>query len=273
MIWWLLATLIVAGSLGGLIAWTLMQRRLNAVQARLDAADSDACQQLAELAATTGGLAHEIRNPLSTLKLNLQLLAEDWREHDRADPDLLRRSLSRLEGVRAEADRVHNILDDFLRYVGRYELSLEPADNNKLLENLVDFFQPQAHANKINIRFSPCEGSLTARVDGDLLKQALLNLLINALQAMPDGGDLIIRTHRTDDGSAQIDVADTGPGVRPDAIEKIFEAYYSTKRDGTGLGLPMTRRIVREHGGTISAHSEPGKGVSFTIRLPLLDAE
>jgi len=273
MIATVVAAMAAAAAFAGTLVWFVLQRRLRAMQARLQAAEAEARQQLAELAATTGGLAHEIRNPLSTLKLNLQLLAEDWRECDRPDADLLRRSLVRLETLRNEADRVHGILDDFLRYVGRHELSLRVHDINALMENLVDFFQPQAQANRIRMRYSPCPQPLPARLDADLFKQAILNLLINAQQAMQDGGELIIRTQRSDDRTARIDIADTGPGVPPEAIDKIFQAYYSTKKEGTGLGLPMTRRIIREHGGTITAQSEPGRGMSFTIRIPLVDSE
>jgi signal transduction histidine kinase len=104
-------------------------------------------------------------------------------------------------------------------------------------------------------------------VDSNLLRQALLNLLINAEQAMPNGGELIIKTLRERDG-VTIEITDTGEGIPPDRMSKVFEAYYSTKKTGSGLGLATTKRIVEEHQGAIAVHSEVGKGTRFTIQLP-----
>jgi signal transduction histidine kinase len=170
--------------------------------------------------------------------------------------------------VQKETSRLRDILDDFLRYAGKLELDRQPTDLNELLEDLVDFFLPQAQAQRTKLRLRRTDGPLVAPVDPKLIKQAVLNLMLNALQAMPGGGELILGAARQD-GQALIDVIDTGKGIPPDAVDKIFNAYYTSKKGGTGLGLAMAQRIVKEHGGQISVKSEMGKGSDFTLRLPL----
>ena len=222
-------------------------------------------EQLAELGQLAGGLAHEIKNPLSTINVNLSLLEEDLR---RFDDEAHQRWLRRLRSVQEEAARVKGILDDFLRFAGKIELNLSVADLRRLVGELLDFFAPQAEAARVVLRSSLSDDPVPCRVDADLLKQALLNLVINAVQAMPDGGELILRVC-AEGRKGVIEVIDTGRGIPPERRAKIFEAYYSTKPHGTGLGLPMTRRIILEHQGSIQVESEPGKGTRFIIRLPL----
>ena len=222
-------------------------------------------EQLAELGQLAGGLAHEIKNPLSTINVNLSLLEEDLRRYD---DDVHQRWLRRLRSVQDEAGRLKGILDDFLRLAGKIELNLVNLDLRRLTGELVDFFAPQAEAARVVLRTSLAEQPITCSVDPDLLKQALLNLMLNAIQAMPEGGELILRVlHHGRHGI--IEVIDTGVGIPPEQRHRIFDVYYSTKRSGSGLGLPMTRRIVQEHHGSIQVESEPGKGTRFVIRLPL----
>jgi signal transduction histidine kinase len=221
-------------------------------------------ERLAELGTLTSGLAHEIKNPLSTVQLNLQLLQEDLDPHEPA----YQRLVNRLATVRNETGRLREILDDFLRYAGRIEIERKPVELNGLLEELVDFFAPQAASQRVQIRFQRTAQPITATIDAKLIKQCVLNLMINATQAMPTGGDLILQL-KHDDGRATIDVIDTGTGIPAEKLPKIFDAYYTTKRGGTGLGLAMARRIAQEHGGDLSVRSEAGKGSDFTLALPL----
>jgi signal transduction histidine kinase len=233
-------------------------RRIDRLQRRARQAE-----RLAELGTLTGGLAHEIKNPLSTIQLNLQLLREDL-------PDLepsATRIANRLTTVQKEASRLRDILDDFLRFAGKMELDRRPVDVNRVLEEMVDFFHPQAQVQRVQIRLRPSSGGLVAPLDERLIKQALLNLMINAVHAMPQGGELILSAGRDGD-RAVIDVIDTGRGMEPEVLGKVFQAYYSTKKGGHGLGLAISKRIVEEHGGTISAVSEVGKGTDFRIELP-----
>lgn len=224
-------------------------------------------EQWAELGHLGAGLAHEIKNPLSTINLNLKLMSEDLQGSPRQEH---RRLLSRLAGVRQEADRLKDILEDFLRYAGKYELQVAVVDLRRVIRELADFFDPQAQAGRVLLRVALGEQPVPCPVDEDLLKQALLNLMINSVQAMAGGGELLVRlsSHRQE---AMIEVIDTGPGIAPEEIEKVFQVYYSTKKGGTGLGLPTTRRIIKEHGGNIAVQSQVGKGTRFLVTLPLAD--
>src|SRR6266487_4181751 len=222
-------------------------------------------ERLAEIGSLTGGLAHEIKNPLSTVQLNLQLLREDLEP----DNPAYSRVVSRLETVHRETSRLREILDDFLRYAGRIELDRRPTELNGLLEELVDFFTPQAQLQRVQLRLRKHPTPLIANVDPKLVKQAVLNLLINGLQAMTgEGGDLILSLSQQG-RNAVIDVIDTGSGIEPDKVAKIFQAYYTTKKGGTGIGLAMARRIAEEHNGKIGVRSEIGKGSHFWISLPM----
>jgi signal transduction histidine kinase len=222
-------------------------------------------ERMAELGSLTGGLAHEIKNPLSTVQLNLQLLQEDL---DPKNP-AYSRILNRLQTVHREAGRLREILDDFLRYAGRIELDRKPVDLNQMLEDLVDFFSPQAHVSRVQIRLRKHPTPVVANVDDRLLKQAVLNLMLNAVQAMSANGGELMLSVAPQGREAIIDVIDTGPGIAADVLDKIFHAYYTTKKGGTGIGLAMAKRIADEHGGNIAVRSEVGKGSDFTITVPL----
>jgi signal transduction histidine kinase len=220
------------------------------------------------LSQLTGGLAHEIRNPLSTLKVNLQLLAEDVRELGDSEDDRIRRSVLRIARMQDEVNRLRDILDDFIQFVGHHQLNLQRSDLNEQIDQLIDFYEPQAQANQVRLLKQFASEPLMCSIDRDLVKQAMLNLFINAQQAMPEGGDLMVRTARNDH-YARVEVIDTGVGMDAEIRSKIFDAYFSSKKGGTGLGLAMTRRIVEEHHGLIEVHSEPGKGTRFVVSLPL----
>jgi signal transduction histidine kinase len=168
-----------------------------------------------------------------------------------------------------EAGRLERTLEQFLQFASNPRPQLRPVEVNGLIGELLDFFMPQAVAHKIRVHTAFGDKPLHALLDPVLFKQALLNLLINAQQAMPGGGELILRTSAVgQDRRFRIEVIDTGPGIPPDQIDKIFLAYYSTKKGGTGLGLSISRKIVQAHGGTLTVRSEVGKGSDFCIELP-----
>jgi signal transduction histidine kinase len=231
--------------------------------------------QLVELSAIAGGLAHEIRNALSTLRVNLQLLDEDWRDletdpsQSAVDPqDAARRSRQRIATVLKESQRLETILEDFLEFVRKRELRATRVDLNEVAGDVVEFFRPQAERMKIELTIRCDNGPVACEIDVSLVKQAILNVLINAQQAMTEGGRIMVSVAREDASTARLEIADTGPGIDAGALSRVFEAYYSTKRGGSGLGLAMTRRIVRAHGGTIRAASVAGEGSRFTFRFP-----
>jgi two-component system sensor histidine kinase HydH len=223
--------------------------------------------QYAEIARLAGGLAHEIKNPLSTMSLNLDLLAEDFKG---AETPRDKRILQKLERVRKETERLNDIVEDFLRFAKVQDLRTRPSDLNAVVDELRDFCEPQAMGQGIVFRTQYDPDLPPVPLDVDLFKQALWNLIRNAHHAMPDGGDLILQT-RLESDSAVLDVTDTGVGMTEDVAAQVFDAFYSTKAGGSGLGLPTTRKVVEAHGGSIALQSEPGQGSRFTIRLPLAE--
>jgi two-component system sensor histidine kinase HydH len=232
-----------------------------------------------ELARLTGELAHEIKNPLSTIKVNLKLAEEALGDIDLADPQRVlweqsRRHLAsaarKIGIIQKETDRLEQILEGFLRYVRRPDLQLATVDVNELVSDVIDFYSPQAYSHALTVRQSLADRPLLCRVDPGTLKQVLLNLFLNAQQAMDKGGELMIRTAERG-ASAIIQVNDTGRGIPPERLPTIFRPYHSFRPGGTGLGLATAKKIIEAHQGTIAVHSEPAKGTSFTIELPLTD--
>lgn len=221
-------------------------------------------EQNAELARLAGGLAHEIRNPLSTLSLNLDLLAEDFHEPETPRE---RRAGARIERLKQETRRLQDILENFLRFARLQTPRTAPTDLNAVVEELRDFYEPQASARGVVVRACFADDLPRVRLDADAFKQAVLNLLLNAEHAMPEGGELILTTRRDGDAVA-LDVVDTGRGMTADVAAKIFDPFFSTRKGGTGLGLPTTRNVVLAHGGSIEVQSVPDRGSRFSIRLP-----
>lgn len=246
---------------GGLLSALILLRHS---KSRIDTQNAS---ELVELSKLTGELAHEIKNPLSTIKINLKLVHEQLGEVPSDDP-MLGRALRKIAIIQAEADRLAKILEDFLRYIGKPELQLELTDLNELMGDVVDFYSPQAYNSSITIRKGFSERALRCKVDTGMLKQVILNMMINAQQAMPQGGELMVRTERQEEW-AVIQINDTGCGISAEALPRIFDPYYSRRTRGTGLGLATAKKIVAAHRGRIDVASEPDKGSSFSIRLPL----
>lgn len=222
-------------------------------------------ERLAFVGTLAGGLAHEIKNPLSTLNINLQLLMEDVQSMTGENSKKVHMKIKVLQ---REVQRLEAILNDFLRFARGEKLELAERDINEVVDEVVDFVTPEIKQKNIVILKSYDASLLPCRIDSNLIKQALLNVIINAEQAMENGGELMIRTSGNK-RYVQIDITDTGTGIPKDIIDKIFQVYFSTKKTGTGLGLPTAKRIIEEHKGTISVQSEEGKGTNFSIRLPI----
>ncbi len=232
---------------------------------------------LEELGKLTGELAHEIKNPLSTIKINLKLVSEELEDSISAKSQKagiekqnhsFTRALRKIAVIQKETDRLEQILEGFLRYINKTKLNLASTDINELVSDMIDFYSPQAHSHSITMRQGLYNQPLICKVDTDMLKQVILNLFINAQQAMSKGGELMIRTDRQKK-EAVIQINDTGSGIAPDKLPYIFDVYYSSQPHGSGLGLPTAKKIIEAHNGTISVESEPEKGTSFTIKLPI----
>lgn len=261
-IYWLLAGAILAAPLW--IGLSLLAYRRIWRSARRMTSRAKGRNQLVELGQIAAGLAHELKNPLSTINLNLKLLGEDL---SMFRDDAHGRVLRRLTSVQEEARRLNDILGDFLRFAGKYDLQLTPVDLRIVLNELADFFSPQADSARVVLRVTVPDSPVTCLLDTNLFKQALLNLMINAVDAMDSGGEMLIKLS-LQRGKAMLEVIDTAGGIPDEVLNRIFDVYYSTKRSGSGLGLPTSRRIIREHDGTIQVQSEVGKGTRFIITLP-----
>lgn len=232
----------------------------------------------AALAELAGGFIHEIKNHLGTLALNLQLLAEDFEE---PESQRERRALSRVQRLQSECQRLVDVSNDFLRFARIKDLTLEPADLGRVLEEMTDFFGPTARAANIDVRMYVPADLPRVGLHKDLFKQAVLNLLLNAEQAMTQvamtqnaatqhttqGGSITLQAG-VEDGQVCLHIIDTGQGIPAEAQAKIFTPFFSTKPGGSGLGLAITRKIIEAHGGSIDAQSEIGRGTRFTICLP-----
>lgn len=210
----------------------------------------------------TRGVAHEVKNPINAIVLHLQLLQNKLQQDD---PDT-RRHMDVIGNEIHRLDRVVQILVDFTR---PRDLKLEEVDLRKILENVVGLAAPDAGRHGVRIVQELAAEPLAVRVDPDLMKQAVLNLVLNGVQAMPEGGALTLKTRREGD-MILAEVMDQGCGIPPEAQEKIFELYYTTKGDkgGSGIGLAQTYQIMQWHYGSVEFDSVVGAGTTFRLRLP-----
>jgi signal transduction histidine kinase len=231
-------------------------------------AETERDPRLQRFEALAAGLAHEIRNPLSTINITLQLLREDLSERPGARENA---DLRRVDVVLAEVRRLERIVHDFLRLAREPSPDLRPVDVNALVADALDFMSAELRAARIDVVSQLDTRSGPIPLDGSLFRQALLNLLRNAAQAMPQGGVLTVQT-RSDDVALVVDVIDTGSGMTPEVRERVFDVFFSTKPGGTGLGLPLARQIVELHGGRLTCDSAPGLGTRFSLALPLRSA-
>jgi signal transduction histidine kinase len=230
--------------------------------------------RMALLVRLADGLAHEIKNPLSTMSINLALLQEDWERAGAArgaSPQRTpreERSLKRIKTLQREVQRLEHILEDFLHYARGGVVDRRPEDLARIVRELLEFVEPEDERARIRHHVDLPIGLPLVLVDEARIKQAVLNLLVNARQAMPDGGELLVRLRRMGT-QVELSITDTGVGMSSEKLARCFEEYWSDKPGGTGLGLSTARRIIEEHGGTITAMAEEGRGSSFSIYLPL----
>jgi signal transduction histidine kinase len=243
-----------------------MQRPSTINESPLSVAEREMLEaQYSEIATLAGGLAHEIKNPLSTMSMNLELLTEDL---ETLDVPSRHRMLKKVESVQRECKHLQDILDAFLQFARVGKLALTTVNLNELVSDFIDFFRPQA--NEAGIEISPhFDADLpTVQVDPALFRQVLMNLALNVVQAMPDGGLIELQTSHKD-GTVYLDIIDNGKGIDEKVKARMFDAFFSTKSGGSGLGLPTVKKIVDAHHGTIECDSELGRGTRFTISFPV----
>ena len=222
-------------------------------------------QQYEELAELAGSLAHEIKNPLSVIHMNIDLLSEDLAD---IDSPIRRRSLDKVEIVRQQCERMDALLRDFLRYARLSRIDLVPGNLNDQMDRVLRAYRAQADGAGIDIQRYLDPDLPAILLHSDSLQAALMNLVKNAIEAMPQGGQLWARTTSTLAGVA-LELIDTGSGVDDTTLMHMFEPFYSTKEGGSGLGLPTARKIIEAHGGQISVQSEVGRGTKFVLEFPV----
>jgi len=224
-------------------------------------------ERLNALTLLAAGVAHEIGNPLNSLHIHLQLMERKVRELEGEARKELQESI---EVARAEINRLDSIVTQFLRAIRPTRPELHPENVNAIVEEAVRFFTPEIKDRDIVVEQELRSDLPLLELDRDQMKQAFYNVIKNSLEAIKRRGILRIRTDK-DDSHVLISFTDTGGGISAENLSRVFEPYFTTKSSGTGLGLLIVRRIVREHGGELSIQSNEGKGLTLTIRLPYID--
>jgi len=216
--------------------------------------------RLSALGELSAGMAHEIRNPLGSIKGAAEILKDDY------GPDAPHHEF--IEILLKETDRLNKIVQEFLSFARPKPPELRQDDINELLESVLALTAQPARKSGISVEKRLDRNIGKWNLDADLLKQAFLNLVLNSIQAMPEGGTLTVVSARRDD-RIEVKINDTGMGITANDRKKLFSPFFTTKKDGTGLGLAITYRIIQNHCGTIDVASEPGKGATFTITIPV----
>jgi signal transduction histidine kinase len=237
------------------------QQHLQDSLSRLESAEKSlrAKERLASLGELSAGIAHEIRNPLGIISSSAQLL-----EHEVSDPA----AEQLLDIIQEESTRLNSLITDFLFFGRQLEPNLTDCDLGALISRDVDSLQSSAEHKGVSISFSNLCSPCLVQVDAAMIRQVLLNLLLNALDATDAGGNVTV-TLREKDAQAQIMVADNGCGIPPEHREKVFDPFFTTKGGGTGLGLANSFKIIQSHGGELVLESAVGTGSCFTVQLPL----
>ncbi len=230
-----------------------------------DAFTQQIISQYNEISRLAGALAHEIKNPLSVIRMNVDLLAEDIQAEQRGNR---RRLLQKTQIVQRQCQRLQNLLDDFLKFARLRQLDLAPGNLNDSIERVLDLFAAQANEAGVDVVAYLDPDLPSVLMDEQPLEAALVNLVKNALESMPTGGQLTVRTRLSNRGVA-LDLIDTGCGMQQDAALRMFEAFYTTKEGGSGLGLPTAKKVIEAHGAQILVQSEVNRGTQFTLEFPL----
>ena len=259
-----LSTLVSQGRIKGAIVHMEDITEKRRKEAQLRRAES-----LASLTTLAAGVAHEIKNPLGSISIHIQLIRKALQGKEEVPVPFLERHLGVVD---EEIERLNKIVVDFLFAVRPMDVQLRDGDPGKLVSDIADFIRPEAEKAGVLVELAVAEDLPLVALDERLMKQALLNLVKNALAAMHGGGKLRLVAELLDE-EVKLTVEDSGVGISEEALPKIFEPYFTTKENGTGLGLTITFKIVREHDGEITVTSRPGQGSSFTINLPVPQKE
>jgi signal transduction histidine kinase len=234
-------------------------------------------RKLAALGRLMAGVAHEVKNPLNAMTIHLELLkgklaaaAEPVAVGARGSHAVSPVSTvdKHVEIIAHEIQRLDQVLNGFLKFARPDELKLQPIRLQAIVSDIVTTITPEADRLHVTVRHDCPAGLPAINADPGMLRQALLNLALNACQAMPEGGTLRIACRPGSRGRVEIDVEDTGVGIAPENLQKIFDLYFTTKEKGSGIGLSMVYRIVQLHDGEVEVQSTPGRGTRFRLVFP-----
>ena len=257
--------LVRGGGIGGTIVHIEDISEKRAREARLRRAES-----LASLTTLAAGVAHEIKNPLGSIGIHMQLIQKALNQIEDRRTDSIG---DYVEVVNEEVDRLNRIVVDFLFAVRPIDTTLEDRDLNPIIRDILDFVRFELEEAGIEIVEELADDLPELRLDEKYIKQAVLNIVKNAISAMPAGGVLTVTTELRRDDEVLLRISDNGEGIPEDIMDKIFEPYFTTRDFGSGIGLTLVYKIVKEHMGDISVVSQEGKGSSFTISLPVPQRE
>lgn len=224
-------------------------------------------ERLALIGTMSAKLAHEVRNPLNSLVLGLDLIRDNLGDLAEVGGERVRETQQLLGSIESEMERIQKVVEHYLRFAHLPQLQLKQISLDEALRWRLDLIRPDLELRRIRLEVRLTSKGAQVMADEDQLWQAILNLVRNAIEAMPQGGTLRVAT-ATRDGSVECEVADTGVGMTSDVVAKMFQPFFSTKGNGTGLGMPLTQQILQEHGGAIACESAPGKGTRFLLSLP-----
>ena len=209
------------------------------------------------------GVAHEVRNPLNSVQINLSILEQELLE---SLPDRDAHVFKVLRNIAAEIKRLDDFVSEFLRFARPPRLNVERLPVRPLITDLAGFITPECSKKGVTLDLD-LRGPASASLDGFQLKQAILNLVLNALQATPRGGHVTVRT-TGDKSRLLVAVIDDGEGMSPETRKQALTPFFTTREGGTGLGLPLVRRIAEQHGGSLEVSSTPGEGTTVTMLFP-----
>jgi signal transduction histidine kinase len=239
-------------------------RKLQAQSERIIAVEEQLrrAEKLSTLGEMAAVLAHEIRNPLGSIRGTAEILRDDYRPGDPKHEFI--------EIQIKETERLNRVVEDFLRMSRPQAAEMRRCSLREELETIVTLVSKDAVDRKVALELGPIAEETAVKGDGEKLRQAFLNIVINALQATPAGGRVTIAVRQAE-SAQEILFRDNGPGIDDETLARIFEPFFTTKPDGTGLGLAITKKIIEGHGGTLTVESETGKGTTVVVRLPGLN--
>lgn len=218
-------------------------------------------ERIAALGRAAAQVAHEVKNPLAGLLLYAMHLKSKIDKSSESQAALVDKIVDTINHLTGTVERI-------LGFARPVNITLRPANLNNIVNNVLDLLRPQITANKIDVRVSLSEQPATVMIDESSIQSALMNLILNAIEAMPEGGRLNVRSDRIEQ-MLRLEIADTGQGISEEGMKNIFEPFYTTKPQGLGLGMPYAKKIVEQHGGTISGDSRVGEGTTIRVELPV----